>query len=98
MAYKLIWAPSALFDLKDIFSFIAESSHQNSVRFIKSIFQQVEQLTKFPESGRVVPEFDDPGIREIIRKPCRIIYRLKSKKHIIEIVRIWHAARGLPKL
>ena len=96
MAYKIIWAPSALFDLRDIFSYIVESSPQNSVRFIKSIFRQVEQLIDFPESGRVVPEFGDPRIREIIRKPCRIIYRLKSKNHVIEMVRIWHAARGLP--
>ena len=98
MAYKLTWAPSAILDLKDIFSFIAESSPQNSIRFIKSIFQQVEQITNFPKSGRIVPEFDDPVIREIIRKPCRIIYRLKSDDSIIEIVRIWHAARGLPQI
>ena len=98
MAYKLIWAPSAILDLKDIVSFIAESSPENSVRFGRKIFQQVEQLTNFPESGRIVPEFDDPVIREIIRKPCRIIYRLKSQSHIVEIVRIWHAARGVPEI
>ena len=98
MAYKLIWAPSAILDLKDIFSYIAESSPQNSVRFIKSIFQQVEYLTTFPESGRIVPEFGDPNIREVIRKPCRIIYRLKTKNDIIEIVRVWHAARELPQI
>jgi toxin ParE1/3/4 len=98
MAHKLIWAPSAILDLKDIFSYIAESSPQNSIRFIKSIFHQVEYLTAFPESGRIVPEFDDPKIREIIRKPCRIIYRLKTKGDIIEIVRVWHAARGLPQI
>ncbi len=60
MAYKLIWAPSAILDLKDIFSFITESSPQNAVRFIKSIFQQVEQITTFPNSGRTVPEFEIP--------------------------------------
>lgn len=98
MVFKLIWAPSAILDLKDISSYIAESSPQNSVRFIRSIFQQVEQLLEFPESGRIVPEFDDPGIREIIRKPCRIIYRLKSQNNIIEVVRVWHAARGMPEI
>ena len=98
MAYKLIWAPSASLDLKDIASYIAEASPQSSVRFVKSIFQNIEQLIDFPESGRIVPEFDDPCIRELIRKPCRIIYRMKSKENIIEIVRVWHAARGLPQV
>ena len=73
MAFKIIWAPSAILDLKDIVSFIAESSPENSVRFVQNIFQRVEQITNFPESGRTVPEFEDPGVREIIRKPCRII-------------------------
>lgn len=98
MAFKIIWAPSAILDLKDIVSFIAESSPENSVRFVQNIFQRVEQITNFPESGRTVPEFEDPGVREIIRKPCRIIYRLKSDDRIVEIVRIWHAARGTPKI
>ena len=98
MAYKLIWAPSARLDLKDIESYIAEASPQSSSRFIKSIFQNIEQLIDFPESGRIVPEFDDPCIRELIRKPCRIIYRIKSHGNIIEIARIWHAARGLPQI
>ena len=98
MAHKLIWAPSAYYDLKDIASYIKDSSPQNSIRFVKSIFKNIERLIDFPESGRIVPEFDDPCIREIIRKPCRIIYRLKSKDNIIEIVRIWHAARGIPHI
>ena len=98
MAYKLIWAPSARLDLKDIASYIAEASPQSSTRSVKSIFQNIEQLIDFPESDRIVPESDDPCTRELNRKPCTIIYRLKSQENIIEIVRIWHAARGLPQI
>ena len=98
MALKLIWAPSARLDLKEIASYIADSRPEASVRFVKSLFNSVEYLTDFPEAGRIVPEFDDPLIREIIRKPCRIVYRIKQQKNIIEIVRIWHAARGTPQV
>jgi toxin ParE1/3/4 len=84
MAQKLIWAPSAYYDLKDIASYIAEASPQNAIRFVKSIFKNIEQLIDFPELGRIVPEFNDPSIREIIRKPCRIIYRLKSKDRLLK--------------
>jgi plasmid stabilization system protein ParE len=98
MACKLIWAPSARLDLKELASYIAESRPEVSARFVKSVFNTIERLSAFPESGRIVPEFNDPNIREVIRKPCRIVYRIKAERQIIEIARVWHAARGIPKL
>lgn len=98
MAYKLIWAPSARLDLKEIASYIADSRPEASIRFVKSVFRSVEHLIDFPEAGRIVPEFGDPCIREVVRKPCRIVYRIKSEQSIIEIIRVWHAARGIPQI
>lgn len=98
MAFKLIWSPTARFDLKDIAAFIAEDSVSAAERFVRSLFQTVERLADFPESGRIVPEFGDPAIREVIRKPCRIVYRVDTRKHIVEIARVWHAARGAPDI
>ena len=51
MAFQLIWSPSAKFDLKDIAAFIAEDSHSAAERFVDSLFQVVERLADFPESG-----------------------------------------------
>jgi len=45
-----------------------------------------------------VPEFNEPTLREVIRKPCRIVYRIRSKRQQVEIVRVWHAARGIPEV
>ena len=98
MAYQLIWAPSARLDLKGLASYIAESRPNASARFVKRVFQMAEHLADFPESGRIVPELNDPNIREVIRKPCRIVYRVKPQEHIVEIARLWHAARGIPQL
>jgi toxin ParE1/3/4 len=98
MAYRLIWAPLATFDLKDIHFYIAESNPPAAKRFIKEIFEAVEQLQKFPESGRVVPEFNDPDIRELVRRPCRIVYRVQREGQSIEIARVWHGARGIPQI
>jgi plasmid stabilization system protein ParE len=98
MAFKLIWSPTAKLDLKDIAAFIAEDSSTVAERFIGSLFHAVERLADFQESGRIVPEFNDPAIREVIRKPCRIVYRVQRGKHIIEIARICHGARGKPDI
>jgi plasmid stabilization system protein ParE len=98
MAFKLIWSPSARLDLKDIATFIAEDSPSAAERFVRNLFQAVERLGDFPESGRIVPEFGDPDIREVIRKPCRIVYRVRRRKRTLEIARVWHAARGTPEI
>jgi plasmid stabilization system protein ParE len=98
VAFKLIWSPSARLDLKDIAAFIAEDNPSAAERFGRSLLQAVERLADFPESGRIVPEFGDPNIREVIRKPCRIVYRIRRRKQTIEIARVWHAARGTPEI
>ena len=88
MAYRLIWAPSACLDLKELACYIAEARPEASTKFIKNVFDKVEHLSDLPESGRVVPEFDNANIREVIRKPCRIVHKVKDKERIVEIVRI----------
>ncbi len=98
MAFKLIWSPSARLDLKDIAAFIAEDSPSAADRFVRGLFQAVERLADFPDSGRIVPEFGDSNIREIIRKPCRIVYRIRRRKRTIEVARVWHSARGTPEI
>ncbi|MEW6459095.1 MAG: type II toxin-antitoxin system RelE/ParE family toxin [Bacillota bacterium] len=96
MAFKLIWSPTAKYDLEDIAAFIAEDNPSAAERFVRSLFQVVERLADFPESGRIVPEFNDPAIREVIRKPCRIVYRVNTRKRTVEIARVWHIAKGTP--
>ena len=98
MAFKLDWAPQARLDLWDLLSYISESNRQAAADFGLGVFGAIERLTEFPESGRMVPEFQDPAIREIIRRPCRIVYRLKRDESLVEIARIWHAARGIPEI
>lgn len=69
MAYQLSWSPSARLDLKDLASYIAESRPEAARRFVQSLFKTIEHLSDFPESGRMLPEFNDPNLREVIRKP-----------------------------
>jgi toxin ParE1/3/4 len=45
-----------------------------------------------------VPEFGDPSIREIVVRPYRVIYRIDAGAGWIDVIRFWHAARGIPGL
>lgn len=98
MAYGLIWSPIARLDVRGLRAYISESDPIAARQFVRQIFRAVEHLPDFPESGRIVPEFNRPDLREIIRRPCRIVYRVKHEQRVIEIARVWHAARGAPQV
>lgn len=51
MAYHLTWSPSARFDLREIFAYISEDDPIAAGDFIRSLFDSVERLPSFPESG-----------------------------------------------
>ena len=48
--------------------------------------------------GRVVPELDDPAVREDIHGNYRLIYEVVLQPPAIYILRFWHGARGTPSL
>ena len=62
------------------------------------LISEIDRLQEFPESGRIVPEYRNAVIREIIFRPYRIVYRVHPDSKVCEIARVWHSARGLPKL
>jgi plasmid stabilization system protein ParE len=97
MAVNLIWTQVAQDDLEEVIGYIRNENPSVAKSFSKLLIDQVELLADFPELGHVVPERDDPQIREIGYRNYRIIYRLTLAKDIVEIVRIWHAARGTPE-
>ena len=63
---KIVWSEEALKDIEEIISFISKDSKLYAVNFASKIISAVETLMAFPEIGRIVPEYADPKIREII--------------------------------
>lgn len=98
MAYKLIWSPAARDDLHDIAVFIARDNPNRAMSFGYELISETDRLQEFPELGRIVPEYRNDQIREIIFRPYRIVYRVDDERGFCEIARVWHSARGIPKL
>jgi len=96
--FKIVWTLRSREDLRDIATFIAKENPQAALKLGDLIFARVDTLEKFPELGRVVPERNQPNIREIVVKNYRLVYRLRQKEKILEILRVWHGARGEPKI
>ena len=93
---KIRWTELSVNDLKSIRDYIA----QNSVRYasitINRIYDRAQILSRQPLSGRIVPEFDDPKIKELIIGNYRLVYLIINEESI-EVLRIYNSARLLKK-
>jgi len=59
------------------------------------IRKSISNLSKFPKLGRVVPEYGDDTIREIVKGNYRIVYKIDDSKNTIVVLTIHHAKRPL---
>lgn len=73
---RVNWTAAALAQLREIHTFLAQSSPQYAVRTVDRLTRRSRQLSAFPQSGRTVPEANNVNIREILEGPYRIIYHL----------------------
>jgi toxin ParE1/3/4 len=74
----IIWSPRSLHDVESIRDYVAQDSPRVADLVVRRIIKAVERLETFQESGRKVPERNDPGIREVISAPYRIVYRMRG--------------------
>lgn len=93
MASTIRWSPSALRHLEAVCGYIGQDSEAYASIFAKDVMAIVDSLAAFPLSGRTVPEYGNPRIRERIYKNYRIVYRLR--KGAVEIAAVCHGARLL---
>ena len=91
---EIIWTPFALEDLQSIHDYIAKDSPTYAIRFTDKLVDRVDVLIDHPVAGKIVPEFENESIRELIEGSYRIIYIIRSITEIT-IVRIHHSARLL---
>ncbi len=91
---KVEWTDNALEQLWAIHEYIAQSSPQYAQRVVDRLTRRTQQIRAFPLSGRVVPEYDAPQIREVIEGPYRIIYYIKPDQ--IDVLAVIHGAQKTP--
>ncbi len=88
------FAASAVSDLEEIKAYYLDQRvPEAGERILMEIFHAIEDLSRFPERGRVVPEFDQAPLRELIHPPFRIVYRRDINR--LRVVRIWRSERSL---
>ena len=89
---KINWTNFALQDLNEIAEFISKDSIRYAQMTVKNLFESPSLLKTHPKAGRVVPEFNEENLRELIRGSYRIVYRIVDKNRI-DILTVHHSAR-----
>jgi len=85
---QIIWTEPALDSLNDIAEYIAVSNIYAAKQLVENVFNKVQRLEQFPESGRIPEEIEKLNYREVVVNPCRIFYKVEQGSvYILHVLR-----------
>lgn len=94
MGFKVVLSPRAIDDLRDIVVHVTAQRPEAARRLGLALVDRTKLLEAHPFAGRIVPEFNNRLIRELICAPYRIVHRVDERSRTIGVARYWHSARG----
>lgn len=92
---EVIWSETAKQDAADIADYIALENPHAAKALIRLVLQKTAQLEAFPERGRRLPELQDFPYRELLVKPCRVIYKYIPELERVFVVTVIRQERDL---
>ena len=95
---RVVFTPTARDHLQQIRRYIARDSPSAATMMIRRIRAEAGRLADYPEMGRVVPEYGDARIRELIVAPYRVVYRHDADEGVVRVIGVVHSSRVLPRL
>jgi plasmid stabilization system protein ParE len=89
---KVVWTDNAIFDLDSIGNFISKDSVRYAEITVLELFESVDVLEDYPKCGSILPEFNNPELRQLIRGNYRIVYLIKDEFRI-DILTVHNCSR-----
>jgi toxin ParE1/3/4 len=96
VARQVAWTETAWRDLERIADYIAEDSPGYAAALVRRVRDHARSLEEMAERGRVVPELEEPAVRELIVGSYRLIYEIDDAH--VNILGLIHGARDLAAL
>lgn len=96
MARRVAWTETAWRDLEHVADYIAEHSPGYAAALVRRIRDQARSLEELSERGRIVPELDQPAVRELVVGSYRLIYEISEED--VYVLGLIHGARDLTAL
>ena len=98
MDYTVVWSADALDDIDALAEYIARDSIYYAQQVVGEIMASGDSLTNQPIRGRVVPELNDPAIRERFIYSYRLIYEIHEPEREVHMLAVLHGKRLLNSL
>ncbi len=87
----VIWAESARAALDEVVTYIAQDSRDQAVKVLIQALDVAASLQTLADRGRIVPEVNEPNLRELFVFRYRLMYRVSANQ--VRIVGFVHGAR-----
>ncbi|MCH8567671.1 MAG: type II toxin-antitoxin system RelE/ParE family toxin [Balneolales bacterium] len=94
---EIVWTNQALQKLNKFVDYIARDDVAIAEKWALEIINKTDQLLEQPELGRIVPEYNESSLRELILGNYRVIYRIRKEVNTIYIQTVWHVKQYPPK-
>jgi plasmid stabilization system protein ParE len=79
--------------LDDAVSYVAQDSHLAAERLLIRALEAASSLDVFSERGRIVPELNQPDVRQLLVQRYRLVYEVTPAE--VQILAFVHGARDL---
>ncbi|MEX1268734.1 MAG: type II toxin-antitoxin system RelE/ParE family toxin [Balneolaceae bacterium] len=83
---KILQKPSFSFS---VIPFLCSSVRGDDIataeKWALKLIEKTDQLIEQPGTGRIVPEYNEPNLRELIFGNYRVIYRIRKEENTIYI-------------
>jgi plasmid stabilization system protein ParE len=94
---EIVWTNQALRKLNKFVDYIAQDDLATAEKWALRLIEKTDKLIEQPESGRIVPEYNETNLRELIFANYRVIYRIRKEEGKIYIQTVWHVRQDPPK-
>jgi toxin ParE1/3/4 len=88
---RIAWTDRALERIRETARYIAADDPAAAVRWAGGLFDAAARLADFPESGRLAPELEDRGVRELVYGAYRVFYRIDAE--VVLMLTVRHASQ-----
>ncbi|MGH7343352.1 MAG: type II toxin-antitoxin system RelE/ParE family toxin [Candidatus Rokuibacteriota bacterium] len=90
---RVVWTEQARRMLDDAVSYLAQDSRPAAERLLTQALEAASSLDIHSERGRLVPELEQPNIRQLLVQRYRLIYEVTPAE--VQVLAFIHGARDL---
>jgi plasmid stabilization system protein ParE len=87
---RIFWTREALRNLDLIGDYLLEVAPASAALVVARLVDAIDAVASFPRMGRIVPEFGDEDLRELIVDNFRIVY--ETDGGTLRVLSVYHAA------